>query len=83
MSNDEAPSTSHPLPTIAIISLGSMGIGIAKLLLAHDYQVCTSLQDRSPATRARAEGLNMKCYDTDSALVAASDIVLSLSLIHI
>jgi len=78
MSNDEGPSTSHPLPTIAIISLGSMGIGIAKLLLAHEYRVSTSLQDRGPATRARAEGLNIKCHDTDFALVAASDIVLSI-----
>lgn len=77
MSETSAPSTS-PLPTIAIISLGSMGIGVAKLLLAHHYPVFTSLQDRSSATRTRAEATNVKCYDTDAALVAASDVVLSI-----
>jgi len=78
MSQPSSSSPSSTLPTIAIISLGSMGIGVAKLLLAHSYPVCTSLQGRSSATRARAEAINVKCHDTDAALIAASDIILSI-----
>ncbi|KAK6088991.1 hypothetical protein SCUP234_00195 [Seiridium cupressi] len=34
-------------PTIAVISIGEMGLGIARLLKAHDYRVVTNVSDRS------------------------------------
>lgn len=44
------PSTSRlnmaPLATVGIISIGEMGMGIAKLLIAHDYRVVTNVVGR-------------------------------------
>lgn len=37
-----ASSSAAEKPTIGILSIGDMGMGIAKLLLAHDYEVYTS-----------------------------------------
>lgn len=74
-------------PSIAIISLGSMGVGIARLLVAHRYPVLTSLQDRSPSTAARvlsfansviSRGHSFRVVSTDAELVAAADVVLSI-----
>lgn len=33
-------------PTIAIISIGEMGLGVARLLKAHGYRVVTNLEGR-------------------------------------
>ena len=35
-----------PLATVAILSIGEMGLGIAKLLAAHNYRVITNVSDR-------------------------------------
>jgi len=35
-----------PLATIGILSIGEMGMGIAKLLIAHNYRVVTNLEGR-------------------------------------
>lgn len=35
-----------PLATVAILSVGDMGVGIAKVLIAHDYRVITNASDR-------------------------------------
>jgi hypothetical protein len=35
-----------PLATIGILSVGEMGMGIAQLLLAHNYRVVTNLDGR-------------------------------------
>jgi len=37
--------------TLGIISIGDMGIGIAKLLIAHDYKVITNISGRRYACR--------------------------------
>jgi predicted dinucleotide-binding enzyme len=36
----------EPLATVAILSIGSMGVGVARLLLAHNYRVITNASDR-------------------------------------
>ena len=36
-------------PTIGVLSVGEMGLGIAKLLLANDYRVVTNISDRRHA----------------------------------
>jgi hypothetical protein len=36
----------QPLPTVAIVSIGEMGLGIAQLLIAHKYRVITFAADR-------------------------------------
>jgi len=66
------------LPNIAVISLGSMGIGVAKLLQAHGYPILTSLQGRSEATKKRADSIGVKALHTDAELVDQSDVVLSI-----
>lgn len=35
-----------PLATVGILSIGDMGMGIAKLLIAHNYRVVTNLDGR-------------------------------------
>lgn len=55
-------SRTGPLPTmrpttIGIVSIGDMGLGMARLLKAHDYRVVTVAEGRRYG--ARAETLNM------------------------
>lgn len=35
-----------PLASVGIMSIGEMGLGIAKLLIAHDYRVVTNIAGR-------------------------------------
>lgn len=35
-----------PLATVGILSIGSMGVGVARLLSAHNYRVLTNAADR-------------------------------------
>lgn len=35
-----------PLATVGIISIGEMGMGVAKLLIAHNYRVVTNIEGR-------------------------------------
>ena len=35
-----------PLATLGILSIGDMGVGIARLLTAHNYRVVTNASDR-------------------------------------
>ncbi|KAL5119501.1 hypothetical protein ACEQ8H_002566 [Pleosporales sp. CAS-2024a] len=65
-------------PTIAILSIGQMGLGIASLLLAHDYRVITNVSDRGPSTQARAKSANIPCVDTDDELVQQADYIFSI-----
>jgi hypothetical protein len=34
------------IPTVAIVSIGEMGLGMARLLKAHDYRVVTVAEGR-------------------------------------
>ena len=63
---------------IAIIAAGEMGAGVGARLHARGAEVMTSLAGRGPDTAERARRAGMVAIDDDAALVAASDIVLSI-----
>ncbi|MCJ1478422.1 hypothetical protein MMC13_007102 [Lambiella insularis] len=69
--------TNH-LATIGILSIGDMGLGIAKLLIANNYRVVTNASDRSLDTNNRARSNHVELLPTDTALVAESDYILSV-----
>ncbi|KAF2819945.1 hypothetical protein CC86DRAFT_471605 [Ophiobolus disseminans] len=69
---------SNPQPTIAILSIGQMGLGIASLLIAHDYRVITNVSDRSSTTQDRAKSANIHCVNSDEDLVSQADYILSI-----
>lgn len=35
-----------PLATVGVLSIGDMGMGIARLLIAHNYRVVTNVEGR-------------------------------------
>ncbi|KAI4956227.1 hypothetical protein J4E91_000438 [Alternaria rosae] len=69
---------STPLATVAILSIGQMGLGIAALLTSHNYRITTNISARSAATKARAESAGIQLYTTDEELVADADYILSI-----
>ncbi|KAF2837900.1 6-phosphogluconate dehydrogenase C-terminal domain-like protein [Patellaria atrata CBS 101060] len=64
--------------TISILSVGEMGLGIAKLLRAHDYNVLTNVTGRSRYTADRAASASITLVPTDAELVTRSDYILSI-----
>lgn len=73
----EADIASIKRPTIAIMSLGEMGIGIAALLAKYSYPVITSLDGRSEKTKARAAAAGVKNLPFVDMLCTA-DVILSI-----
>jgi len=69
---------STPLATVGIISIGEMGLGIGKLLVAHKYRVVTNVTGRSEDTHARARSGQIEMLASDADLVQASDYILSI-----
>ncbi|KAF2703914.1 6-phosphogluconate dehydrogenase C-terminal domain-like protein [Pleomassaria siparia CBS 279.74] len=67
-----------PLATIGVLSIGQMGLGIAKLLVAHNYTVLTNVANRSQATQERAQKAQLGLVNTDVELVARCDYILSI-----
>ncbi|KAL3424711.1 6-phosphogluconate dehydrogenase [Phlyctema vagabunda] len=67
-----------PLATVGILSIGEMGMGIAKLLIAHDYHVVTNIEGRSEDTHARALQSKIETLPTDEDLIQRSDYILSI-----
>ncbi|KAK2628247.1 hypothetical protein QTJ16_002893 [Diplocarpon rosae] len=67
-----------PLATVGILSCGDMGIGVAKILLAHGYRVVTNIEGRSADTQARVQATSIETVLNDVSLVAASDYVFSI-----
>ncbi|KAI0170076.1 6-phosphogluconate dehydrogenase [Pestalotiopsis sp. NC0098] len=65
-------------PTVAIISIGEMGLGVARLLKYHGYRVVTNVSDRSQATKERAETHSIEALPNDLELVAQADYILSI-----
>src|SRR6187402_1016147 len=47
-------------PTVAIMSFGEMGMGIAALLKKYSYRVITSLEGRSAKTKERAAAIGIE-----------------------
>ncbi|KAJ5389862.1 Dehydrogenase multihelical [Penicillium cataractarum] len=64
--------------TVGIISIGDMGLGMAKLLQAHDYRVVTVSEGRSEHTLSRVHAANIETLPSDQALVAQADYILSI-----
>ncbi|KAH7126866.1 hypothetical protein B0J11DRAFT_526652 [Dendryphion nanum] len=66
------------LANVGILSIGQMGLGVAKLLVAHNYHVLTNVTDRSSATQARAQDAHLDLVENDVELVAKSDYIISI-----
>ncbi|NVO16573.1 MAG: DUF1932 domain-containing protein [Rhodoplanes sp.] len=64
--------------TIAILAPGEMGSAVGARLTAGGARVITSLAGRSAASAARARAAGLEIADTDHALVAEADLVLSV-----
>ncbi|RMZ71795.1 hypothetical protein GMOD_00009125 [Pyrenophora seminiperda CCB06] len=64
--------------TVAILSIGQMGLGIAQLLLANEYHVITNISGRSAATKARAEAAGIQLCATDEEVVVRANYLLSI-----
>ncbi|EKG18039.1 hypothetical protein MPH_04729 [Macrophomina phaseolina MS6] len=71
-------SNTAPRAAVGIISIGEMGVGIAKLLQAYDYEVLTTTAGRSPATSKRATDAGITVLPTDAVLVETADYILSI-----
>ncbi|KAF2264368.1 6-phosphogluconate dehydrogenase C-terminal domain-like protein [Lojkania enalia] len=67
-----------PFATVGIISIGQMGLGVAKLLVAHNYRVLTNVANRSAATQTRAHDARLGLVNSDAELVAECDYILSI-----
>ncbi|KAK7189466.1 hypothetical protein DPSP01_001457 [Paraphaeosphaeria sporulosa] len=67
-----------PKAIVGVLSIGQMGFGVAKLLLAHGFHVITNVGDRSFATQERAKSASIECASSDSELVAKADYILSI-----
>ncbi|KAI9656571.1 MAG: hypothetical protein M1821_004778 [Bathelium mastoideum] len=61
------------LPTIGILSIGEMGLGIARLLLANNYRL-----RHSETTKDRARKADISLVDQDSDIVKQADYILSI-----
>ncbi|KAJ5789584.1 uncharacterized protein N7518_006595 [Penicillium psychrosexuale] len=64
--------------TVGIVSIGDMGLGMARLLKAHDYRVVTVAEGRSEHTLARIHSAGIEILPSDQALVIQADYVLSI-----
>ncbi|KAK4174966.1 6-phosphogluconate dehydrogenase [Triangularia setosa] len=73
----EALRTTHR-GVVGIISMGDMGSGIARLLIAHNYAVLTNVSDRSPDTQSRAQSAGAILLPSDHLLTSHSDLILSI-----
>lgn len=67
-----------PAAKVGIISIGQMGLGIARLLQAHNCHVMTNVSGRSPATQQRVRDAHLESVSTDTELLAKSDYILSI-----
>ncbi|GAB7343973.1 hypothetical protein MBLNU457_1910t2 [Dothideomycetes sp. NU457] len=67
-----------PLATLGVLSIGEMGLGVARLLTANNYRVITNIAGRSPSTAKRAEAASVQLVHTDEDLASQSDCILSI-----
>ncbi|WPG97813.1 Hypothetical protein R9X50_00059400 [Acrodontium crateriforme] len=75
---DSMASNGSPLATVAIQSIGDMGGGIARLLIANGYRVITNARGRSQATHERIKRLSIELVNDDEALCNSADYILSI-----
>ena len=67
-----------PHATVAVLSIGQMGLGISALLLAHGFRVITNVSDRSAATQERASSAGIEQLASDEEIVQQADYLLSI-----
>ncbi|KAI1755288.1 6-phosphogluconate dehydrogenase [Xylaria castorea] len=67
-----------PAAKIGVISIGDMGMGIAKLLIANGFSVATNCKGRSNDTIERAKSAQVEVYKSDEHLAEACDVILSV-----
>ncbi|KAH7125851.1 phosphogluconate dehydrogenase [Dactylonectria macrodidyma] len=65
-------------PVIGVLSIGDMGLGIAKLLISEGYRVVTFAEDRSERTRDRARFNGVELLSSLGDFSSESDCVLSI-----
>ncbi|KAL7960517.1 6-phosphogluconate dehydrogenase [Trichoderma compactum] len=70
-------STSVPTQ-VGILSLGDMGAGIARLLIAHGFPVSTNCQGRSQDTIERARNAGVELLSSDLELVQQCNVIFSV-----
>ncbi|KAI6779601.1 uncharacterized protein J7T54_008219 [Emericellopsis cladophorae] len=71
-------SRSEKMPKVGILSLGSMGAGLARLLIAHGFPVATNVQGRSQDTIERARDTGAELLASDIGLVEQCQVILSV-----
>ncbi|KAK5046487.1 hypothetical protein LTR84_008290 [Exophiala bonariae] len=71
-------SSSQVKLAVGILSIGDMGLGIARLLRQHGHTVYTVAKGRSKHTVERIQSAKITTLDSDEELVAESDIILSI-----
>ncbi|EHY60058.1 uncharacterized protein HMPREF1120_08030 [Exophiala dermatitidis NIH/UT8656] len=76
--SSSSASSSQNKPKVGILSIGDMGMGIARLLRHHDYAVYTVATGRSQHTLDRINRAQIISLATDEELVAEVDILLSI-----
>ncbi|KAI0022399.1 6-phosphogluconate dehydrogenase C-terminal domain-like protein [Xylariomycetidae sp. FL0641] len=67
-----------PLTKIGIISMGEMGVGIARLLIANGFSVATNCRGRSEDTIARAKDAQVELLASDEGMVQSCATILSV-----
>ncbi|KAK6199033.1 hypothetical protein LQW54_010160 [Pestalotiopsis sp. IQ-011] len=67
-----------PLAKIGVLSIGDMGMGIAKLLIAHGFSVATCGKGRSNDTIERAKSAQVDVLASDVELADACSVILSM-----
>ncbi|KAI1399361.1 6-phosphogluconate dehydrogenase C-terminal domain-like protein [Hypoxylon fuscum] len=67
-----------PLAKIGIISIGDMGVGLAKLLVAHGFAVATNARGRSADTLSRAREAQVELLASDEDLAQQCAVILSV-----
>lgn len=72
------PDSSPTRAKVAILSLGDMGAGIARLLMDRGFPVATNCSGRSADTAERARSSGATLFKTDLELVDWADVVLSV-----
>ncbi|KAK2601742.1 hypothetical protein QQS21_004730 [Conoideocrella luteorostrata] len=63
---------------VGILSMGDMGVGIARLLIAGGFSVITNCQGRSQDTIDRAKAAHVEIFSSDLDLVKQCRVVLSV-----
>ncbi|OIW34866.1 6-phosphogluconate dehydrogenase [Coniochaeta ligniaria NRRL 30616] len=70
-------ATDHPKTTIAVLSIGDMGGGIARLLVAKGFRVVTDVTGRSADTISRAQSAGVEILPL-STIVSEASAILSI-----